>query len=123
MTVEDIKLVIQAFYKVNKTERELHGENGAYEFSKTECYWERILEHYEYLKHQQFEAYKNKFWEKKGIEALTAAENTPSVDDYDKSKLLEQAVTDFVEQQEKALVSLIRDESEIKQQLRSREYL
>ena len=52
MTREDIKIVIQAFYKVNDTERKCHGELGAYEFSQTEEYWDRILEQYVYIKEQ-----------------------------------------------------------------------
>jgi hypothetical protein len=52
MTTEDIKLVIQAFYKVNSVERKLHGEQEAYNFSRTESYWERILEQYIYMKEQ-----------------------------------------------------------------------
>jgi hypothetical protein len=52
MTTEDIKIVIQAFYKVNAIERKAHGELAAYEFSQTESYWERILEQYIYIKEQ-----------------------------------------------------------------------
>ena len=52
MTTEDIKLVIQAFYKVNKIERELHGEGFLYQYSQTEGYWEQILAQYIYMKEQ-----------------------------------------------------------------------
>lgn len=52
MTTEDIKLVIQAFYKVNNIERELHGEGGLYQYSQTEGYWEQILGQYIYMKEQ-----------------------------------------------------------------------
>ena len=120
MTIEDIKLIIQAFYKVNDIERKAHGEQGAYEYSLTEGYWERILEQYIYLKYQQFEVEEKKFWEKKAIEAHEAAKDSPSMADYDKSKLLEKAMKDFVEMQEKALIELIRAESKIKQQLKEK---
>ena len=52
MTTEDIKLVIQAFYKVNKIERELHGEGFLYQYSQTEGYWGQILAQYIYMKEQ-----------------------------------------------------------------------
>ena len=52
MTTEDIKLVIQAFYKVNRIERELHGEGGLYQYSQTEGYYEQILAQYTYMKEQ-----------------------------------------------------------------------
>ena len=52
MTTEDIKLVIQAFYKVNSIKRELHGEGYLYQYSQTEAYWENILGQYIYMKEQ-----------------------------------------------------------------------
>ena len=52
MTTEDIKLVIQASYKVNNIERELHGEGYLYQYSQTEDYWEQILAQYIYMKEQ-----------------------------------------------------------------------
>ena len=52
MTTEDIKLVIQAFYKVNDIERMLHGEGFLYQYSQTEGYWEQILAQYIYMKEQ-----------------------------------------------------------------------
>ena len=52
MTTEDIKLVIQAFYKVNDIERMLHSEGYLYQYSQTEGYWEQILAQYIYMKEQ-----------------------------------------------------------------------
>lgn len=52
MTTEDIKLVIQAFYKVNNIERNLHSEEYLYQYSQTEGYWEQILAQYIYMKEQ-----------------------------------------------------------------------
>ena len=50
MTIEDIKLILKAFYKVNDIERKVHGEQGAYEYSQTMEYYDDILMHYYDLK-------------------------------------------------------------------------
>lgn len=113
MTTEDIKLVIKAFYKVNDRERSLHGEQGAFMYYQTESYWQRVHEYYIYLKYQQAEVEEKLFWEKAADEAQKAAKDTPSVDDFDKSKLLEEAMQDFVAESEdekirKLLIDFIR---------------
>ena len=52
LTIEDIRLIIQAFYDTNRIEREAHGEGGLYEFSKTPNYLHQILIRYNYLKYE-----------------------------------------------------------------------
>ena len=53
MTIEDIKLVIEAFYKINKQVVQSYGlGEGAVHFSHTEEYYKQILKYYTYLKEQ-----------------------------------------------------------------------
>lgn len=52
MTTKDIKLVMEAYFRVNEIERKAHGEGGLYQFSQTEEYWQDILLHYNYLKEE-----------------------------------------------------------------------
>lgn len=52
LTLEDIRLIIQAYYDTNRIEREAHGEGGLYEFSKTPDYLHQILMRYNYLKYE-----------------------------------------------------------------------